>query len=172
MREIKCIAKLLKNRRSERGGAMVEMALIVPVFMVIVTAIGSFGVALNQYLELTNAVTVGAQELGVSRGNLTKPCTNAIDAVYNAAPFLTDANYTFIITFTTSAGVSTQYANSAVGGSAQSQCDTVATAADPTIFTQGESVELSATYSPVSIQWYGSSLSNMKLSTAVTEIVQ
>jgi Flp pilus assembly protein TadG len=172
MRKTNCIAKLLKNRRGERGAALVEMALIFPVLLLLGTGVTSFGFALNQYLEMTNAVTVGAEVLAVSRGNDSQPCTNAIDAVYNAAPFLAQADFTFTITFTTNAGVSTTYTPSTTGGSAQSQCDSAATESNSPIFIQGESVELGATYSPYSIQYYGGSLRGMKLATGVSEIIQ
>ncbi len=52
-------------RRSERGQAMAEFALLVPVFMVVLFAIVDFGNAYSKYVSITNAARDGAR-LGVT----------------------------------------------------------------------------------------------------------
>ena len=47
---------------------MVEMALVLPVLLLVVTGILTFGLAFNNYLLLTEATSVGARTLAISRG--------------------------------------------------------------------------------------------------------
>lgn len=56
-----------RGLRSERGSALVELALVLPLFLVLVLAIVQFGLALNHYLALTDAVRAGARAAAVSR---------------------------------------------------------------------------------------------------------
>src|ERR1700761_7198494 len=79
----------------EEGGALVEMALVIPILMLIVTAIFAFGIGLNNYLELTDAVSIAARQLAISRGQTTNPCAQAVTTIENAAPQLKPANLTF-----------------------------------------------------------------------------
>lgn len=78
----------------DRGSALVEFAMILPVFLLLVTGMSTFGIALNQYLELTNSVAIGAQTLSIDRANTTDPCHDASRAIYNAAPFLNTGSLT------------------------------------------------------------------------------
>jgi Flp pilus assembly protein TadG len=48
----------------QRGQALVEMALVVPIFLIIVMSIVDFGWALRDYITITNAAREGAR-LGV-----------------------------------------------------------------------------------------------------------
>ena len=58
---------LLRGLEQE-GQAMVEMALVLPVLLLVVTGILTFGLAFNNYLLLTEATSVGARTLAISRG--------------------------------------------------------------------------------------------------------
>jgi Flp pilus assembly protein TadG len=51
----------------ERGQAMVEFALVLPVLAILVIAIAQVGLLLNAYLEVTDAARVGARKASVSR---------------------------------------------------------------------------------------------------------
>jgi Flp pilus assembly protein TadG len=82
----------------ERGAALVEFALIVPIFFMIVFGMCSFGFLFNQYLELTEAVNIGGQQLALARGNLSDPCKTVSGYVEQAAPLLDPANMTFSFT--------------------------------------------------------------------------
>ena len=96
-------------RTSNEGGqALVEFALVLPILMLIVTGMMTFGIALHNYLELTNAVSIGARLLAISRGQTTDPCATTATAVYNAAPFLKPASltFTFVLNGTTYSGAS------------------------------------------------------------------
>ena len=63
--------------RRERGQAILEFAFLLPVLMVVLLGMIVFGIALNNYLELTNGTTAGAQAVAVSRGQTTDPCQTA-----------------------------------------------------------------------------------------------
>lgn len=83
------------RRNGERGAALVEFALIVPLFAIITFGMCSMGFLFNQYLELTEAVNVGGQQLALARGNYGDPCQSVAGFVAQAAPALSVANMTF-----------------------------------------------------------------------------
>ena len=157
--------RLRRRAGSERGSSLVEFAIVLPLLMLVTTGVFAFGFALNNYLELTNAVNTGAQLLSISRGVTTSPCTAAINAVYNAAPNLSEGNLAFTFTFSNN-GTNTTYTTA-------SKCDAAATEAGSPIFAQGESVKLVATY-PCTLVGYGFNFSSLgcTLTANVTEIVQ
>jgi Flp pilus assembly protein TadG len=95
-------------RRSERGSSAVELALVLPVLLLIMLGIFTFGVAINNALMLSNAVSNGALLLAISRGQATDPCATTAAAVYNAAPLLTPTNisFTFVLNGNTYHGTS------------------------------------------------------------------
>src|ERR1700755_2522690 len=76
----------------EQGQAMVEIALVLPVLLLVVTGILTFGLAWNNYVTLTEATNVGARALAISRGATTDPCAVAANAVIAAAPLLNSSN--------------------------------------------------------------------------------
>jgi Flp pilus assembly protein TadG len=80
---------------NERGQALVEFAVCLPLLMLILTGMMTFGIALHNYLEMTNAVSVGARLIAISRGQTTDPCATVATAVYNAAPLLKRTSLTF-----------------------------------------------------------------------------
>jgi Flp pilus assembly protein TadG len=53
--------------RQERGQALVEFALVLPLFATLLFAIIQFGIVLNHYLVLVDAVRAGARQASVSR---------------------------------------------------------------------------------------------------------
>ena len=55
------IRLLLRRRRGERGAAAVEMALILPVLLLLVGGIIDFGRAFNAQMTLTQAAREGAR---------------------------------------------------------------------------------------------------------------
>ena len=64
------------NTGNQRGQSLLEFALALPILLLIVTGIATFGIALNTYLTLTNAVAQGGQFLSVSRGQTLDPCAD------------------------------------------------------------------------------------------------
>ena len=76
-----------RHIRAERGQALVEFALVLPLFALLLFAIIQFGIAFNHYLSVTDAVRAGARQAAVSR--FTASPTNAtVDAVRRASPDL------------------------------------------------------------------------------------
>jgi Flp pilus assembly protein TadG len=84
------VARLAGDRS---GAAAVEFGLIAPILLMMLLAIVQFGLTLNNYLELTDGVRVGARNFAISSTSTT-PLTTAKTAVTNAAANLTAANIT------------------------------------------------------------------------------
>jgi Flp pilus assembly protein TadG len=82
----------------EEGQTLVEFALTVPVLLLVVTGVLFFGVVFFDYLMLTEATQVGARQMMISRGQTLDPCQTLANAVYAAAPNLTQANLVFNVT--------------------------------------------------------------------------
>ena len=152
------------RRGGERGAALVEFALVVPILMTFVLGMFSFGIVLNQYLELTNATAIGGQYLSVLRGpNATDPCAQTISAIESAAPLLDPAsmNFSFSITYLNqSTGATTvyPYAN-------KTTCT-----AGVNELSQGEPVTVTVTY-PCTLYVFGNSnfLPGCTLQAQITE---
>ena len=89
--------RLATRFRGRRGQSLVEFSLIMPVLFLAMTGMLSFGMAMHDYLALTNGVNYGAQVLSMSRGQTTDPCATAAAAVQSAAPSLTSANLSYTI---------------------------------------------------------------------------
>jgi Flp pilus assembly protein TadG len=85
------------QKSDEAGGALVELALVLPILLALVTGITSFGLAFNNYIMLTNAVDTGARQLSILAGLTTDPCKDVSATIAAAAPLLNSANikYTF-----------------------------------------------------------------------------
>jgi Flp pilus assembly protein TadG len=144
----------------DRGAAAVEMALALPILLLILTGICTFGIAFNNYLMLTQSVTVGAQLLSISRGQTTDPCATTVAAVYNAAPLLAQANFTFRLILTNpSTGTASTYNGTSCTGAAAN-------------LLQGYSAEVIANY-PCNLAVYGVNYApSCSLQAALTEVVQ
>jgi Flp pilus assembly protein TadG len=88
---------------AKRGQPLIEFTPVMPILLLTMTGMLSFGFALHNYLVLANGMTAGAQLPGISRGQTTDPCATASTAVKSAALGLTAANLslTFVINGTT-----------------------------------------------------------------------
>ena len=64
-----------RGRKGIAGSSLVEFAVVVPVLLTLVMAMFVFGIAMNQYLTLTNATTSGAQALATARGQTATRAT-------------------------------------------------------------------------------------------------
>ncbi len=58
---------LTTHLRREDGQAAAEMAIVLPILIAVLLAIAQFGIALNNYLTLTDATRTGARKAAVSR---------------------------------------------------------------------------------------------------------
>jgi Flp pilus assembly protein TadG len=83
--------------RNERGVSALEFAIISPVLLTILLGIFQFGIAMNDYLVLTNAAGKGALTIALGRGTTT-PYTATTAAISAAAPNLTAASIATTVT--------------------------------------------------------------------------
>jgi Flp pilus assembly protein TadG len=75
------------------GASAIEFALIAPAFLAMGMGALKFGVAVSNYMIVTNAAAAGATTFALSRG-LNNPYALTVTAITNAAPNLTSANLT------------------------------------------------------------------------------
>lgn len=146
----------------ERGSALVEFALILPMLLLLTTGIMVFGVAMNNYLQLTNAVSMGARTAAINAQLTKDPCAITSSAIIAAAPGLNSANMNFSFTFN---GVS--YPNTT---SCSSSSVTTGAAGN---LASGTNVTVTATY-PLNLSVFGKvfNLNNAVLQATSTELVQ
>jgi Flp pilus assembly protein TadG len=133
--------RLREMRRRDDGQSLVEFALTVPALLLVVTGILSFGVVFNNYIILTEATSVGARQLTVSRGQTLDPCQTFSSAVYAAAPVLKQANLTFTISLNGNVYSGTS-------------CSGTTTSGAPSNMILGTNTVVTATY-PFSLSVYG-----------------
>lgn len=138
-----------------QGSALVEMAVSLPIMLMVLTGIFSFSIALYQKLELAEAVSTGARGLAVDRGD-PNPCSVATTAIYAAAPTLTQSKFTLTYVLN---GVSTGTSCPGTGG------------AQNTNMIQGGNAQITATY-PCVIGVYNFVYPNCTINYQVTEVVQ
>jgi Flp pilus assembly protein TadG len=149
---------------AEGGSSMVEFALILPMLLLLVTGMAFFGAAMNNYMQLTNAVSVGARTLVANAGVTTNPCSLGATAIENAAPALTASKMKFSFTFN-----GTAYPNESTCSS--SSTTTPGSAAGN--LSAGGTLTVNATY-PLNLSVYGKifNLPSAVLSATATEYVQ
>jgi Flp pilus assembly protein TadG len=148
------LARTFIQRFDERGSSVVELALCLPILLTIITGIATFGIALNHYIMLTNAVEIGARQLAISRGQVTDPCSTISTTIGNASPLLQSSSisYTFVINGTSYPGTS------CAPGAAQ--------------LIEGVAAQVQATY-PCTLKIYGKNLvPSCTLQAQTTELVQ
>lgn len=83
---------------SEEGSPLVEMALVVPVLMTVMTGLITFAMAFSNQVTLTQAVGTAGQYLSQIRTSTSNPCADTFTALKNAAPGLNSANITMTVT--------------------------------------------------------------------------
>ena len=82
--------------RSSRGAALVEFAFVLPLLLTLIIGMGRFGITLNNFVMLTDAVRVGSRTFALSRGSAT-PYTTARARLAAGAPSLTPASITITL---------------------------------------------------------------------------
>lgn len=143
-------------RSMEEGGALVEMAVTLPLLMMIMTGIFSFSVAIYQKLQLAEAVSNGGHYLAVDRGD-SDPCKTVANAIYNAAPGLNPNSMS--LTFTING---TQSGPTCPGSSGTANANMVS----------GGNAQIDATY-PCALGVYGANFAGTcSLKSEITEVIQ
>ena len=146
--------------RGNEGSALVEFAVVLPVLLLVLTGIFTFGVAMNNYNELTEAVNTGARQLAISRGQTTDPCATTVAAVYAAAPTLKQSKlaFSFALDGTAYSGTSCSSSSTTTGAAGN--------------LVEGQAAEVSVTY-PCNLAIYGINLApSCTLQAQTTELVQ
>ena len=152
--------KLLRKSDTETGQALLEFALCLPVLLLVVTGIFIFGIFLNHYLILTNAVTLAAQQLAVSRGQTTDPCQVVSSTVTATSPILDAANlsYNIVINGVTYTTASCSSGSTSTGAAAN--------------LVQGTAAKVTVSY-PCSLSVYSANYApNCLLKAQITEFIQ
>jgi Flp pilus assembly protein TadG len=140
------------------GGALVEMALVLPLVMAVMTGIFSFSIALYQKLQLAEAVSNAGHLLVTDRGD-NDPCTTATNAIYAGAPGLTQSK--IILTYTL---------NGVGYGTGTTACAAGAGASNANMVA-GKNAEIQATYA-CTLGVYGMRYSGCSIASQITEVVQ
>lgn len=91
-----------RSLRHQRGQAVTEFAVILPVLLLVLLAIYQFGVVFNNYIQVTAAAREGARKAAVSRtaGSCSSVQTIAINAARAAAPGLTQSKMGVLVSAT------------------------------------------------------------------------
>jgi Flp pilus assembly protein TadG len=87
--------------KNERGQTMTELALVLPILVVLVLAIAQFGVAFNNYVTLTDAARAAARKGAVSR-NSSSPASDCQQAGYAAGGNLKNPGSDFVVSCSSS----------------------------------------------------------------------
>jgi Flp pilus assembly protein TadG len=85
-------------RRDEDGAALVELAFVLPLFLLMMLGIFKFGMAISNQLTLTQAVGSSAQFLAQSRTTTTDPCLDTFTQLTNSALNLNSQSIGFTVT--------------------------------------------------------------------------
>jgi Flp pilus assembly protein TadG len=92
----------MTNRlKNERGQTMTELALVLPILVVLILGIAQFGVAFNNYVTLTDAARAAARKAAVSR-QASNPASDCQSAGYAAGADLKNPGSDFQVTCSSS----------------------------------------------------------------------
>ncbi len=140
-----------RSRSGDEGQTLIELALALPLLMMMLTGIFAFSVAFYNKMLLESAADAGARYLQTIRQSTTDPCADTLTAMENAAPSLNSANISLTLTMN-----GTITSGSACGG-------------DQSDLIPNQPVTITATY-PCSLPIFGSSIgSSCQLTAQVTE---
>ena len=145
---------------AQDGQSIVEFALTLPILLLVVTGITTFGVAITNYVQLTEATNVGGRALAISRNQVVDPCATGASAVQGAAPSLnaSNLNYSFVLNGTQFSGSTCSSPNISSGAAGD--------------LVQGQSATITVTY-PCVLKVYGANYApNCMLTAKTTELVQ
>jgi Flp pilus assembly protein TadG len=154
----------LRRAFGQRGQALVEFAIVLPVLMLIILGIVKGGILYNNYLQLTDAVRSGARQLAIERGQ-TGPCGDAANEVITAASGLSSSNVAITMTENPEA------TGDPAGASYTTTGAPSGTGSCPFTLVSGSATTLTATY-PCDFNILGIQLATCTLSASATERVE
>lgn len=142
----------ISGRTADRGSALLETAIVMPVILLMMTGIFTFSVALYQKEALGHGVSTASRYMA-TRAGVTDPCADTASVLYAAAPALSPSRITLSFVF---------------DGVAYSG----ATCSGTTHLVSGKTAQITATY-PCSLSWFGSGGTiACSLRESITEVVQ
>jgi Flp pilus assembly protein TadG len=141
------------GQSNKRGQSLIEFCLTMPMLLITVTGMLSFGFVMHNFLVLTNAVDTTVTLLAMSRGQTTDPCALGYSSMQTAAPSLTAASFSF--TFVINGNTYT----------------TTSCTAGAAAMAQGASAQLKVTY-PCTLAIYGLSAPSCSLVAQTAELIQ
>jgi Flp pilus assembly protein TadG len=160
---LKCRSRFITC--GSEGSSLIEFALIVPMMLVLITGMFSVGIALNNYMVLTDAVGSGARALALARGQTipaiaaSDPCAYTVQTISSAASGLDTTKLTYSIVWTTATSTgatsTSTYTNTCSGVS----------------LSPGDTVQVKASY-PFSLVIYGLAPGHLNIQSQTTQLVQ
>jgi len=91
------MAKKRNAIRGERGQALVEFTIILPILLLLILGILQFGIVFNNYITLTDAVRAGARQASVGR-SVADPAGAAVSRVRASAAGLDQSKLAVTVT--------------------------------------------------------------------------
>ena len=143
----------------DSGQSLVEFGITLPVLLLVFTGICTFAVAMNNYQLLTDAASVGARQIAISRNQTLDPCAVGSAAVIQAAPTLKAGSLTFSYTFNGVAYSGTSCSSTSLSSGATSN------------LVQGMPASIHVTY-PCSLVAYRYNFGTCNMHVQTTEVVQ
>jgi Flp pilus assembly protein TadG len=147
-------------RNGDEGSALVEFAVVLPILLVLITGMFSFGIAANNFLTVTDATSIGARFLATDRGLNLDQCAASVAIVQGTAFGLNPASlsFTFVINGTTYPGSSCNSSSLTTGAAGN--------------MAQGTSAQVTVTY-PCVLGVYGKNyIPGCTLTAQTTELIQ
>ena len=156
-----------RGAKREEGQALVELALAMPILLLLLTAILQFGSVYNQYEALTDAARTGARALAIAYAG-TDPCDAGIDQTVASADGVVSLPYSDVTaTFHSPTGGTTT--NSYCGTYAGGGCTTTCYSAGAE--KQDDEATITINY-PATISVFGMHVMNITLSTESSDAVE
>jgi Flp pilus assembly protein TadG len=160
----------------DRASAIVEMAVVLPLMMLLITGMMSMGIVLNNYLLLAHASDVGARYLALNQGAFGttaagNPCTMAAAQIQAAATGIPGSSITYLFGMTpTASSTTTWYGGPTTGSGGFGSGSTCASTGNTTLKSGGTvTVQVQYPVSPIIIFW---SHHTINLTAETTELVQ
>lgn len=103
------VVKRALGIRSEEGGALLEFAVTLPLFMTVLTGTASFSLAFFTLQQIGNATSSGAQRLGAVARSTSDPCNEVVKQVTSTLPGLDPTKIKYTVVITNAAGTAATY---------------------------------------------------------------
>jgi Flp pilus assembly protein TadG len=86
----------------DEGTQLVEIALVAPIMLIMLTGLASFSMALYSYQQLGYATSAAAQQIGAQQGLISDPCAQLATDMMGALPNWTASKFTYTAVITDS----------------------------------------------------------------------